>query len=50
MSAPTPWRCCGARLGEVDAYLNELTDVRERLRGQLAEAIEQREEQCPKIR
>ncbi|HEV8570287.1 MAG TPA: MerR family transcriptional regulator [Actinoplanes sp.] len=38
------------RLAEVGAYLNELTDVRERLRGQLAEAIEQREEQCPKIR
>jgi DNA-binding transcriptional MerR regulator len=38
------------RLGEVDLYLNELTDVRERLREQLAEAIQQREEQCTKIR
>jgi DNA-binding transcriptional MerR regulator len=38
------------RLGEVDAYLNELTDVRDRLREQLAEAIQQREEQCTKIR
>jgi DNA-binding transcriptional MerR regulator len=38
------------RLGEVDLYLNELIDVRERLREQLAEAIQQREEQCTKIR
>jgi len=38
------------RLAEVDAYLNELAGVRERLRTRLAEAIEQREEQCPKVR
>jgi DNA-binding transcriptional MerR regulator len=37
------------RLTEVEAYLSQLTDVRDRLHGQLAEAIEQREEQCPKI-
>lgn len=37
------------RLAEVEAYLSQLTDVRDRLHGQLAEAIEQREERCPRI-
>jgi DNA-binding transcriptional MerR regulator len=37
------------RLTEVEAYLSQLTDVRDRLHGQLAEAIEQREERCPRI-
>ena len=38
------------KLAEVDAYLDQLSAVRERLRGQLAQAIEQREKQCLKIR
>jgi DNA-binding transcriptional MerR regulator len=38
------------KLAEVDAYLDQLTDVRERLRGQLAEALRQRETSCLKIR
>ena len=38
------------KLAEVDAYLGQLSAVRERLRGQLAQAIEQREKQCLKIR
>jgi len=35
------------KLAEVDAYVAKLTGVRERLHGQLAQAIEQREERCP---
>jgi len=38
------------KLAEVDAYLDRLAAVRERLGAQLAQAIEQREEQCLKIR
>jgi DNA-binding transcriptional MerR regulator len=38
------------KLAEVDAYLDQLSAVREQLRGQLAQAIEQREKQCLKIR
>jgi DNA-binding transcriptional MerR regulator len=38
------------KLAEVDAYLGELTDVRERLRGQLTEALRHRETSCLKIR
>jgi DNA-binding transcriptional MerR regulator len=38
------------RLAEVDAYLDQLTEVRARLGGQLAEAIHHRETQCLKIR
>jgi DNA-binding transcriptional MerR regulator len=38
------------KLAEVDAYLDQLTDVRERLRGQLTEALRHRETSCLKIR
>ena len=38
------------KLAEVDAYLDQLTAVRAQLHGQLAQAIEQREKQCLKIR
>jgi DNA-binding transcriptional MerR regulator len=38
------------KLAEVDAYLDQLSTVRDQLRGQLAQAIEQRERQCLKIR
>jgi DNA-binding transcriptional MerR regulator len=38
------------RLAEVDAYLGQLTEVRERLREQLAEAIHHRETPCRTIR
>jgi DNA-binding transcriptional MerR regulator len=38
------------RLAEVDTYLDQLTEVRARLRGQLAEALHHRETQCLKIR
>ena len=38
------------KLAEVDTYLGQLSAVREQLRGQLAQAIEQREKQCLKIR
>lgn len=38
------------KLAEVDAYLEQLTAVRDRMRGQLAHAIEQREKTCLKIR
>jgi DNA-binding transcriptional MerR regulator len=35
------------KLAEVDAYLSRLTDVRDQLRDQLAQAIATREGQCP---
>jgi DNA-binding transcriptional MerR regulator len=38
------------KLAEVDAYLDQLSDVRERLRGQLTEALRHRETSCLKIR
>ncbi len=38
------------KLAEVNAYLEQLTAVRDRMRGQLAHAIEQREKTCLKIR
>jgi len=38
------------KLAEVDAYLEQLTAVRDRMRGQLAHTIEQRENTCLKIR
>jgi DNA-binding transcriptional MerR regulator len=38
------------KLAEVDAYLGQLTDVRERLRDQLTEALRHRESSCLKIR
>jgi len=38
------------KLAEVDAYLGQLTDVRERLRGQLTEALRHRETSCLQIR
>ncbi|GAB1688801.1 MerR family transcriptional regulator [Krasilnikovia sp. M28-CT-15] len=38
------------KIAEVDAYLGRLTQVRGRLHEQLAEAIAQREEQCPRLR
>jgi DNA-binding transcriptional MerR regulator len=38
------------KLAEVDTYLDQLSAVREQLRRQLAQAIEQREKQCLKIR
>jgi DNA-binding transcriptional MerR regulator len=34
------------KLAEVDAYLEQLTAVRDRMRGQLAHAIERREKTC----
>nr|BFE68834.1 hypothetical protein GCM10020092_021350 [Actinoplanes digitatis] len=38
------------KLAEVETYLDRLADVRDRLRGQLAQAIEERETRCLKIR
>ena len=38
------------KLAEVDTYIDQLSAVRDQLRGQLAGAIEQRERQCLKIR
>jgi DNA-binding transcriptional MerR regulator len=38
------------KLAEVDGYIDQLTGVREQLRGQLAHAIGQRETRCLKIR
>ncbi|MEU7908431.1 MerR family transcriptional regulator [Actinoplanes sp. NPDC049118] len=37
------------KLAEVETYLDRLADVRDRLRGQLAQAIEEREIRCLKI-
>ena len=37
------------KLAEVNGYLDRLTEVRDRLSGQLAQAIENRGAQCPKI-
>ena len=34
------------KLAEVDTYIDQLSAVRDQLRGQLASAIEQRERQC----
>jgi DNA-binding transcriptional MerR regulator len=38
------------KLAEVETYLEQLAGVRDRLRGQLAQAIEHRETTCRKIR
>ncbi|MCA2218081.1 MerR family transcriptional regulator [Jidongwangia harbinensis] len=38
------------KLTEVDTYIEQLTAVRDRMRGQLAHAIEQREKTCLKTR
>jgi DNA-binding transcriptional MerR regulator len=38
------------RLAEVDTYMDQLADVRERLRGQLAEALHHRETSCLQMR
>ena len=38
------------KIAEVDGYIDQLTSVREQLRGQLAHAIDQRETRCLKIR
>ena len=38
------------KLAEVDGYIDQLTTVREQLRGQLAHAVEQRETRCLKLR
>ncbi|WP_067506259.1 MerR family transcriptional regulator [Actinoplanes sp. TFC3] len=38
------------RLREVEACLDELSGVRDRLRGQLAQAIEEREIRCLRVR
>jgi DNA-binding transcriptional MerR regulator len=38
------------KLAEVDTYIDQLSAVRDQLRGQLAGAIESRERQCLKIR
>jgi hypothetical protein len=38
------------KLTEVEAYLDQLSAVRDRLRGQLAQAIEERETRCRRIR
>ena len=38
------------KLAEVEEYLDQLSAVRDRLRGQLAQAIEERETRCLKIR
>jgi DNA-binding transcriptional MerR regulator len=38
------------KLAEVDAYVEQLTAVRDRMRGQLAHAIAEREKTCLKIR
>jgi DNA-binding transcriptional MerR regulator len=38
------------KLAEVDTYIDQLSAVRDQLRGQLAGAIEARERQCLKIR
>jgi DNA-binding transcriptional MerR regulator len=38
------------KIAEVDGYLEQLAAVRAQLRGQLAHAIEQRENRCLKIR
>ena len=39
--------CC--KLADVDGYLDQLTDVRDRLRAQLTQAVEQRETRCRKL-
>jgi len=36
------------KLAEVDGYLDQLTEVRERLRAQLTQAVEHRETRCRK--
>jgi DNA-binding transcriptional MerR regulator len=38
------------KLSEVETYLDQLAGVRDRLRGQLTQAIEEREIRCLKIR
>jgi DNA-binding transcriptional MerR regulator len=38
------------KLTEVESYLDQLAGVRDRLRGQLAQAIEERERRCLRIR
>src|SRR3954454_944279 len=38
------------KLAEVETYLDQLAGVRDRLRGQLAKAIEERERRCLRIR
>lgn len=38
------------KLAEVETYLGQLAGVRDRLRGQLAQAIEERESRCPRMR
>ena len=38
------------KLAEVETCLDQLAGVRDRLRGQLAQAIEEREKQCLRIR
>ena len=38
------------KLAEVETYLDQLAGVRDRLRGQLAQAIEEREHRCLRIR
>ena len=37
------------KLAEVETYLDQLAGVRDRLRGQLTQAIEERESRCPRI-
>jgi hypothetical protein len=34
------------KLAEVEGYLDQLTELRDRLRGQLAQTVEQRENRC----
>jgi len=36
------------KLAEVETYLDQLAGVRDRLRGQLTQAIEERESRCPR--
>ncbi len=38
------------KLAEVETYLDQLAGVRDRLRGQLTQAIEERESRCPRMR
>jgi len=38
------------KLAEAETYLDQLAGVRDRLRGQLAQAIEEREHRCLRIR
>jgi len=37
------------KLAEVDGYLDQLTEVRDRLRAQLTQAVEHRETRCRKL-